>query len=151
MRILAAAVSLLGATAAIAQPDLTSEIRRAAEAVSLSTSEEPALRQERAVREPSPGFLLGAAYRAWTNATVQLDFDLSNPTAAGPAHASQNGELSDFIKAECREEAVAFENLERRSKALGVDASRVVAAAGAPPADAAAWIKRRGGAAAACP
>lgn len=151
MRLLAAAVfCLLGATAAAAQPDLAAEIGRAAEAVGLSASEQPALRQERAIREPSPGFMLGAAYRAWANAAFQLDFDLGNPTAAGPAHASQNAALSDFIKDECREEAAAFDNLESRSRGLGLDAQAVAAAAGASQADAASWVRRRAGPAAAC-
>jgi hypothetical protein len=139
----------LSATAAVAQPELTAEIARGAAAVSLSTSEAPALRVERLNREPSPGFLVGAAYRAWSNAAGVLAFDLANPTAAGPAHASQNGALSDFIREECREEAAAFDALMQRLPP-GLDIIRVISAAGGEPADAAKWADRKAGPASAC-
>ena len=151
MRIaIVAALLSLGATTAVAQPDLMGEIGRGAAAVSLSTSEEPALRVERRTREPSPGFLLGAAFAAWTNAAAQLAFDLANPTAAGPAHASQNGALDDFIAEDCREEGAAYRALESRSRALALDVGRVAAAAGASQVEADLWRGRRAGPAAAC-
>ncbi len=150
MRPVTAAVLLaLSATAAVAQPELAAEIGRGAAAVSLSTSEAPALRAERLNREPSPGFLLGAAYRAWSNAAAVLAFDLANPTAAGPAHASQNGALSDFIREECREEAAAFDVLAQRLPS-GLDITRVISAAGGESADTARWADRKAGPAAAC-
>ncbi len=151
MRIAALAVlAVTWAASAAAQPDPAMEIRRGAEAVSLSTSEAPASRAEAARRTPSPGFLLGAAYRAWVNAAAQLAFDLANPTSAGPAHASQTGALSDFIVEECREETVAYRNLEDRSHSLGLDIRRVVAAAGGAPDEAASWSARQAGPAAVC-
>jgi hypothetical protein len=149
MRLAAAcALVLLSATTAAAQPELTAEIKRGAEAVGLSSSEAPALRIEAATRQPSPGFLLGTAYRAWINAAGILAFDLVNPTA-GPPHASQNGNLSEFIREECREEAAAFDALTRRMPP-GLDITRVISAAGGDLADAKRWADRKAGPAAAC-
>ncbi len=145
----AAVLVLLSATAAVAQPELTAEIGRGAAAVSLSTSEAPALRAERVRGEPSAGFLLGAAYRAWSNAAAVLAFDLANPTAAGPAHASQNGAVSDFIREECKEEAVAFDALVQRLP-LGLDITRVISAAAGEAADVGRWTDRKAGPAPAC-
>lgn len=150
MRLLTAVVLVcLSATAAAAQPDLAAEIGRGAAAVSLSTSETPAVRVERQTREPTSGFLLGAAWRAWVNAATVLAFDLANPTAAGPAHASQNAALSDFIREECREEAVAFDAVVQRLPP-SLDITRVISAAGGEPADAGRWAQRTQGPAPAC-
>lgn len=149
MRLAAAcALVLLSATAAKAQPDLTAEIKRGADAVGLSSSEAPALRIEAATRQPSPGFLLGTAYRAWSNAAGILAFDLVNPTA-GPPHASQNGNLSEFIREECREEIAAFDALTQRLPP-DLDIARVISAAGGDASDAARWTGRKAGPASAC-
>lgn len=142
------ALFLLGATAAVAQPDLTAEITRGAAAVGLSSSEAPALRIETRTRQPSVGFLLGSAFRAWANAASVLAFDLVNPTA-GPPHASQNGELAEFIREECREEAAAFDALARRLPPR-LDITQVIAATGGEAADAARWAARKAGPAPAC-
>lgn len=139
---------VLWATAALAQPDLTAEIARGAAAVGMSSSEAPALRVERQTHEPSPGFQLGTAYRAWSNAAAVLAFDLANPTA-GPPHASQNGNLSEFIREECREEAAAFDALSRRLPP-DLNITRVIFAAGGDAADAVRWTGRKAGPADAC-
>jgi hypothetical protein len=149
MRLAVGALVLLSAaTSAVAQPDLAAEIARGAGAVGLSSSEAPAVRVEARTGQPSPGFLLGAAYRAWVNAASVLAFDLVNPTA-GPPHASQNGQLSEFIREECREEATAFDALTQRMP-LGWDIGRVISAAGGDAADAKRWADRKAGPAAAC-
>lgn len=142
------ALLLLSATAAAAQPDLTAEIARGAKAVDMSSSEAPAVRAESRLGEPSSGFLVGAAFRAWSNAAAVLAFDLANPTA-GPPHASQNGNLSEFIREECREETAAFDALTQRMPP-GWDITRVISAAGGDPSDAAAFAQRKAGPAAAC-
>lgn len=143
-----ALVLLSVATSAVAQPDLTAEITRGAAAVGLSSSEAPAVRAEARAGPPSPGFLLGAAYRTWANAEAVLAFDLVNPTA-GPPHASQNGQLSEFIREECREEAAAFEALTQRMPP-GWDITRVISAAGGDAGAAVAFAQRKAGPAPAC-
>jgi hypothetical protein len=110
------------------------EFHRAVAAVSLSSSPEPALRTEGATREPSPGFRLGASYAAWRNAKAQLDFDIANPTAAGPPHASQNGALGAYLADDCREEGAAFSALQAQMYALALDPEAVAAAAADPAA-----------------
>lgn len=123
------------------------DLRRAFAAASLSTSEEPAVRAERREREPSPGFMLGAALGAWTAAAAQLDFDIRNPTAAGPPHASQSGDNGEAIAQDCVEENTAFSRLDARAAALGPDPKSVLDLAGAPEPERtrSAWLKRRGG------
>ena len=149
MRLAVGALVLLSAaTSAAAQPEPTAEIARGAAAVGLSSSEAPAVRVEARTGQPSPGFLLGAAYRAWANAASVLAFDLVNPTA-GPPHASQNGQLSEFIREECREEAAAFDALTQRMPP-GWDITWVISAAGGDASDGAAFAKRKAGPAAAC-
>ena len=142
------ALVLLSATAAAAQPDLAAEITRGAAAVGMSSSEAPAVRVEARTGPPSPGFLLGAAYRAWTNAAGVLAFDLVNPTA-GPPHASQNGQLLEFIREECREETAAFDAVTQRMPP-GWDIARVISAAAGDAGDAAAFARRQAGPAPAC-
>ena len=142
------ALVLLSATAAAAQPDLAAEITRGAAAVGMSSSEAPAVRVEARTGPPSPGFLLGAAYRAWTNAAGVLAFDLVNPTA-GPPHASQNGQLLEFIREECREETAAFDALRQRMPP-GWDITRVISAAGGDAGAAAAFARRKAGPEPAC-
>lgn len=138
------AALLMAGAAQAAEPTVQDEIRRGAEAVGGFTSEEPALRQERAAREPSPGFLLGAALGAWINAAAQLDFDLKNPQGIGPPHAHISQDGDNILREECREEAVAFDHLETRSKALGL------APETASPASATAWRERSKGQPAGC-
>lgn len=120
------------------------DLKRAYAANALSSSEEPAVRAERALREPSAGFMLGAALGAWTAARDQLDFDLKNPAAAGAPHASQGAANLDAIDQDCREEKTAFEHLEARSRALGLEPGEVVEATGAKePGLAETWLRRR--------
>lgn len=152
---LGAVLSLAFVGAGLAQaaepPTLQAEVRRAVGAVGGFTSEEPALRQERRAREPSAGFLLGAALGAWMNATAQLDFDLRNPQGVGPAHAHLAQDGADLLREECRDEAVAFERLEARAKAVGLAPDAATAAGGvALGGTAQAWIQRRPGPVAAC-
>ncbi|MDB5459956.1 MAG: hypothetical protein JWO72_1697 [Caulobacteraceae bacterium] len=142
-----AALSVLGAPMARAaelEPGAQADLRRALAMVGPSSSEEPAVRQERQAREPSPGFLAGAALGAWINAAAQLDFDLKNPAAAGPPHVSQQGDDPDAILQDCADEKAAFAHLEERRQALGVTEEQVIAAAGAQHGGAlAAWRTRR--------
>lgn len=132
-----AAVSLPwagGVAAADLDAAALADLRRAVAAVGLSTSDQPALRVERGIREPSRAFMLGAAQAAWTNAAAQLAFDLANPTAAGPPHASQTGDLAQFLTDDCREEATAFAALQAGMRQLGLSAAQLAAAAGADQA-----------------
>ena len=127
------------------------DIRRAYAAASRSTSEEPALRAERLAREPSPGFRLGAALGAWTAAHAQLDFDLNNPTAAGPPHVSQTGSDDEALGQDCADERTAFDHLQTGSSALGLEPAQVLAAAAlSDPALLSAWRARAAGPIAAC-
>jgi len=139
------------ARAAELAPADQADLRRAVAMVALSSSEEPAMRQERQAREPSPAFQLGAALAAWINAAAQLDFDLKNPTALGPPHAHLGAPEDDFLLQECKDEATAFVRLEARSRALGLKPRQVAALAG-PKAEGAqpAWLARRAGPASAC-
>ena len=130
--------------------DAAADLKRAFAAAALSTSEEPAVRAERARGEPSAGFMLGAALGAWTAAKAQLDYDLKNPQAAGAAHASQGPANLEAIDEDCREEKVAFERLDSRSRALGLEPSQTLAMAGADAALAEAWRIRRAGPDSAC-
>ena len=124
--------------------DAAADLKRAFNAAALSTSEEPAVRAERTRGEPSPGFMIGAALGAWTAAREQLDYDLKNPSAAGPPHASQGPADLDAIDQDCRDERVAFERLETRSRALDLEPATVLkAAAIANPALLDAWRSRR--------
>ena len=148
---LALALAGVGLARAAEPPTVQAEIRRAVGIVGGFTSEEPALRQERGSGEPSPGFLLGAALGAWMNAAAQLDFDLKNPQGIGPAHAHLGQEGADILREECREEAVAFEHMETRAKALGLTPEAAAAAGGvASGGTAEAWIRRRQGPVAGC-
>jgi len=88
--------------------------------------------------------MIGAALGAWSAARDQLDYDLKNPSAAGPPHASQGPADLDAIDQDCRDEKVAFERLEIRSRALDLEPAEVLKAAAM--ADAAlldAWRSRR--------
>ncbi|MGZ3399495.1 MAG: hypothetical protein ACXWKX_09570 [Caulobacteraceae bacterium] len=146
--LLGLAIALLPAVvlAAGLSPADQADLRRAYAASALSTSEEPAVRAERALRVPSTGFMLGAALGAWTAARDQLDFDLKNPAAAGAPHASQGAANLDAIDQDCREEKTAFDRLESRSRALGLEPSGVLEAAGSKdPALARYWGARRSG------
>ena len=126
------------------------DLKRGFAAAALSTSEEPAVRAERARAgrvggEPSSGFMIGAALGAWIAARDQLDYDLKNPSAAGPPHASQGPADLDALAQDCRDEKVAFERLEMRSRALDLEPAAVLeAAAIADPSLLAAWRSRRG-------
>jgi hypothetical protein len=124
-----------------------SDLRRAFLAASASSSEEPAVRAERLQREPSSGFMLGAALGAWTEARYQLDFDLKTPGAAGPPHVSQNGANDEAIEQDCADEKTAFQRLDSRTASLGLDAKSVLQMAAAPGADAVLvrWLARRSG------
>jgi hypothetical protein len=135
------------ARAADLSPGAAADLKRAFSAAALSTSEEPAVRAERTRGEPSAGFMLGAALGAWTAARDQLDYDVKNPSAAGPPHQSQGPPDLDAIEEDCRAEKVAFERLESRSRALGLKPAEVVRAAGMEdPGLAEAWRARSGGA-----
>lgn len=128
------------------------DLRRAFLIASTSTSEEPAVRNERRIHEPSAGFMLGAALGAWTSARGQLDFDLNNPAAAGPPHMSQTGDNDDALRQDCTDEKTAFERLEARASGLGLDAQTILTLSGAPNADQlqARWQARRAGPDRAC-
>ena len=117
------------------------DLKRAYAAARASTSEEPAVRGERMLREPSAGFMLGAALGAWSAAHEQLDFDLNNPSAAGPPHVSQGAPDAEAFDQDCHDELTAFGHLEARSQGLAPDA--VTKAAAAPPDLSKAWIGRR--------
>jgi hypothetical protein len=149
-----AALSALGAPPAHAAdlaPDAQADLRRAMAMVGPSSSEEPAMREERQAREPSPSFAQGAALAAWLNAAGQLDFDLKNPAAAGPPHVSQTGDDPDALMQDCADEKTAFAHLEARRQALGLTPDQVVAVAGAQKSGAlAAWLSRRSGPVAPC-
>jgi hypothetical protein len=138
------------ALAGALSPSDRADLRRAYEAAKLSTSEEPAVRAERRAREPSPGFMLGAALGAWTAAAAQLDFDLKNPTAAGPPHVSQTGADDEALRQDCTDEATAFMRLDSRAGVLGLAPVQVVEGAGVEKRVAQAWTARRAGPVRAC-
>ena len=129
-----------------------SDLRRAFLVGSMSTSEEPAVRAERLQREPSAGFMLGAALGAWSSARCQLDFDLSSPNAAGPPHVSQSGDNDDAIAQDCAEEKTAFARLDARAAGLGLKPEAVLQLAAAPAAGPllGKWLARKAGPDAAC-
>ena len=134
----------LPARAADLSAAAAADLKRAFAAGRQSTSEEPAVRAERARGEPSAGFMIGAALGAWSAARAQLDYDLKNPAAAGPPHASQGAPVDEALDQDCREEKTAFDRLEERSRAQGLDPAAVVAAAGGlDPALLDAWRFRR--------
>jgi hypothetical protein len=110
--------------------DAVGDLKRAVAMVGASSSEEPALRQERQNHTPSPAFQLGTALGAWINAAAQLDFDLKNPAAAGPPHVSQGAANDDAIAEDCAEEAAAFDHLSARSMEQALAPGAVLAAAG---------------------
>jgi hypothetical protein len=138
------------AFAAALTPSALADVRRAYAAAKLSTSEEPAVRAERAAHTPSPAFMLGAALGAWTAAASQLDFDIKNPTAAGPPHASQTGTDDEALRQDCADEITAFTRLDSRAGALGLTAAQVVGAAGVEKSLAETWTARRAGPVKAC-
>jgi len=140
-------IGLVGSSALadeLSRSDLA-DLRRAYAAAKLSTSEEPAVRTERAAHPPSPAFMLGTALGAWTAAAAELDFDLKNPTAAGPPHASQTGPDDDALRQDCTDEITAFARLDSRAGALGLTPAQVVGAAGVDQGVAASWTVRRAG------
>lgn len=121
-------VAVLHAASSSASEPINSrqaDISRALVAVGPSTSEEPALRGERQMREPSPAFLLGAALGAWINAATQLQFDRDHPTAAGPPHVSQSGADPDALAQDCADEKLTFAHLQTRTGALGLSAEQI--------------------------
>jgi hypothetical protein len=141
----AVAALALPARAADLSAAAAADLKRAFAVAALSTSEEPAVRAERARGEPSTGFMIGAALGAWAAARDQLDYDLKNPSAAGPPHASQAAPVDEALEQDCREEKTAFDRLEARSMAQGLDPAEVVEAAGAAGSSLAdAWRRRRG-------
>jgi hypothetical protein len=129
-----------------------SDLRRAFLVASMSTSEEPAVRAERRLREPSAGFMLGAALGAWTAAAAQLDFDLRAPNAAGSPHASQSGDNDDALQQDCAEEKTAFTRLDARAAGLDLDPKSVLrlAAVSIAAEILPRWLARRAGPADAC-
>jgi hypothetical protein len=136
------ACALAGAAAAVPVSAADQQdLKRAYAAAAPSASEEPTVRAERALRDPSPGFMLGAALGAWSAAHDQLDFDLKNPSAAGPPHATQGAPDLDAFDQDCHDELTAFQHLETRGQ--GLDPAAVTTAASAPPALAKAWTNRR--------
>ena len=110
------------AGAAALEPAALAELRRGVAAAGHWASDEPAMRLERKSRDPSPGFSLGAALAAWTNAAAQLDYDLKTP--------SGDGDDSEAIHLDCVDEAVALDHLESRRQALGLTPAEVLQAAG---------------------
>jgi hypothetical protein len=138
-----AALALPARAASLSAND-GADLKRAFAAAALSTREEPAVRSERARREPSSGFMLGAALGAWIAARDQLDYDLKNPSAAGPPHASQGPADLDAIGQDCSDETLAFSRLDKRSRALDLEPAEVLKAAAVPdPALPDAWRMRR--------
>ncbi len=114
------------------------EVRRGLAAVGPSASDEPALRLERRTREPSAGFVLGAALGAWISAAAALDYDLKTP--------SGDGGDAEAIEQDCYDERTAFAHLEARWQALGITPRQAAAAAGvAVPALLPAWTLRQAG------
>jgi hypothetical protein len=146
------AVIALAAMAAAAAPSAVAaglrageqaDLRRAIAVVGASTSEQPALRQEKLTREPSPAYMLGAALGAWIGAAAQLDFDLKTP--------SGDGDDSEAIGIDCFDERTAFDHLEARSQALGLAPRDVVEAAGLGGGPVlSAWREREAGPAKRC-
>ena len=141
---LAAAIAAAGSAAwaaSLSAADLA-DLKRAYVAAALASSEAPAVREERRLREPSAGFMLGAALGAWTAAHDELAYDLANPQAAGAPHASQGPADRDAIDEACREEKAAFARLQARS--LDLEPAAVLEAAAVPdPALLDAWRARR--------
>ncbi len=132
------------ATAKAAPPGAVdqAEIRRAVAVVGATTSEEPAVRQERRAREPSASYMLGAALGAWIAAAAQLDYDLKTP--------SGDGDDSEAIGIDCFDERTAFDHLQSRSQALGLSPKEVVDTAGLGAPVLAAWRVRLAGPAQRC-
>lgn len=130
------------APAALA-PAGQAELRRGFAAAGPKTSEEPALRAERASREPSAAFMLGAALGAWINAAEALDYDLKNP--------SGDGDDSAAIAADCYDETTAFAHLESRRQAMEARPAQVLEAAGVvADSISASWRARQSAQPAAC-
>ena len=146
-----AAVCAVSAAAATLDAAQKAEMARARAQVGFLGADAAALREEAARgAEPSPAFRLGAALAAWLNAADQLDFDIANPMAVGPAHANLAGP-EDFFASDCRDEAAAFEHLTAAALALDASPQDVAAAANLPAAGLTArWTARIPGQTKAC-
>jgi hypothetical protein len=119
------------------------ELRRALAMVGPSTSEEPAVRQERRARDPSAAFMLGAALGAWESAAATLRYDLATP--------SGDGDDSEAIAEDCYDERIAFDHLQTRTSALGLTPPQVVEGAGLASGEVlTAWRARQAGASPRC-
>jgi hypothetical protein len=134
-----AAATLAGpqvAAAAALGPTDAQDLRRAVEMVGASASEEPAVRRERETREPSAGFMLGAALAAWTNAAAILRYDLETP--------SGDGDDSEAIAIDCFDERTAFDHLEARVRTAALTAPYLIDVAHLSGVGRdAAWLARR--------
>jgi hypothetical protein len=130
--------SLLGAAAACAAeaaPADQTELRRGFTAVGSRVSDEPALRLERQTHEPSPSFMVGSSFAAWSNASAGLAYDATHP--------SGDGDDSGLIDEDCFDEKIAFGHLQDRSAGLGLQAADVIAQAGVQAGILASWASRQ--------
>jgi hypothetical protein len=107
--------------------------RRGIEAVDSRTSSSMAVRAE---PSPSPSFRLGAAYRAWRNATAAAEHDST--------HSTGDGGDAAVLAEDCTDERLAFIAMEEErtglsltseelSKAGGIDVRMLIARAVTPP------------------
>jgi hypothetical protein len=127
-----------GAAAAGLAPADQAELRRGLAMVGPTTSEEPAVRQERKAHEPSAPFMLGVALGAWESAAATLRYDLETP--------SGDGDDSEAIAIDCYDEKIAFDHLETRAQAMGLTPPEVVEDAGLTAGDVLkAWRARQSG------
>jgi len=137
------AAPLASLAAAQLAPADQAELRRALAMVGPSTSEEPAVRQERRARDPSAAFMLGAALGAWESAAATLRYDLATP--------SGDGDDSEAIAEDCYDERIAFDHLQTRTSALGLTPPQVVEGAGLASGEVlTAWRARQAGASPRC-
>jgi hypothetical protein len=110
LKVSAMILSLLIAAAGAASAGLDpAAFRRGAAAVDTRTSPAMAVRAE---PSPSPSFRLGAAYRAWRNATAAAEHDATHSTGDGGDDA--------VLAEDCTDERVAFNELETERTALSL-------------------------------
>lgn len=119
---------LLLILATIAAPDFA----RGMAAVDTRPTDAVALR---AIPSPSPSYRLGAAYRAWRNASAAIEHDSTHPTG--------DGGDEEVLAEDCSDERIAFTALETERQAAGATPAQVAGLAGDGAVATEAWAQRQ--------
>lgn len=136
-----AACAALAPAALAGAPLDRAEVRRGMTAVGEQTSDQPAIRTERA-GQPSAAFRIGAGFAAWRNAAAAVEFDA--------AHTTGDGGDAEALAIDCGDERIGFASVETARATAGASDAELIAAAGMDVAAATAWGKRKTNRPAAC-